>query len=84
MMHGKFLVHQNLRDSVDSWLAQHHLLYRMNLPVSTTQVALITAVMAAMETSPLRYQFPTLHNETFASHETLALQPLGLSAKGAP
>ncbi len=78
------MVYQNLRDSVDSWLSQHHLLYRMHLPITTTQIALITSITTAMETSPLQYQFPTPRDNTLAPHESLSLQQLGLSAKGAP
>lgn len=37
-----------------------------------------------MTTSPLQYQFPSPRDNTLASHELLSLQPLGLSAKGAP
>lgn len=35
-------------------------------------------------TSPLQYQFPSPRDNTLAPHESLSLQPLGLSAKGAP
>ena len=37
-----------------------------------------------MITSPLQYQFPSPRDSTLAPHESLSLQPLGLSAKGAP
>ena len=78
------MVYQNLRDSVDSWLSQHHLLYRMHLPITTTQIALINSITNAMETSPLQYRFPTPCDNTLAPHESLSLQQLGLSARGAP
>ena len=78
------MVYQNLRDSVDSWLGQHHLLYHMHLPITTTQIDLITSITSAMETLPLQYQFPTPRDNTLAPHESLSLQQLGLSARGAP
>jgi hypothetical protein len=37
-----------------------------------------------MTTSPLQYQFPAPRDEGLALHESLSLQPLGLSGKGAP
>ena len=37
-----------------------------------------------MVTSPLHYQFPSPRDSTLAPHESLSLQPLGLSGKGAP
>ena len=37
-----------------------------------------------MSTSPLNYQFPSPRDNTLAPHESLSLQPLGLSGKGAP
>jgi len=55
----------------------------MHLPISTTQIALITSIMTAMETSPLQYQFSTPCDNTLAPHELLPLQQLGLSARGA-
>src|SRR5260221_13038072 len=56
----------------------------MHLPISTSQLTLITSIMTAMETLPLKYQFPTPRDNTLAPHESLSLQQLGLSAKGAP
>jgi hypothetical protein len=56
----------------------------MHLPITTTQIDLITSITSAMETSPLQYQFPTPGDNTLAPHELLSLQQLGLSARGAP
>lgn len=69
---------------MDSWLIQHHLLHRLHLPISTPQTSLITSITTAMTASPLQYQFPSPRDNTLAPHESLSLQPLGLSAKGAP
>ena len=56
----------------------------MNLPTSTSHISLITSITTAMTTSPLQYKFPSPRSEGLAVHETLSLQPLCLSAKGAP
>ena len=44
----------------------------------------MTSISTAMTTSPLQYQFPAPRDEGLALHESLSLQPLGLSGKGAP
>ena len=77
-------MYQNLRDSVDSWLSQHHLLYQYHLPVSTSHQALIEMVITAMKSSPSQYQFPPPRDSHFAMHELLPLQPLGLVSRGIP
>lgn len=77
-------MYQNLRDSVDSWLIEHHLLHRMHLSITTPQISLIEAIITAMKSSPLQYQFPDPRDAALAPHESLPLQPLGLSGKGVP
>jgi len=77
-------VYQNLRDSVDSWLIEHHLLHHMHLSITTPQISLIEAIITAMKSSPLQYQFPDPQDAALAPYELLPLQPLGLSGKGVP
>src|SRR5271155_425003 len=76
-----YILYRFLRDTVDGWLTERHLLYRMEVPLLRTLQDLIGLISRYMEESPLAYQFQAL-SFLIVQHESLPLQLLGLANKG--
>ncbi|KAF8804651.1 hypothetical protein BYT27DRAFT_7213790 [Phlegmacium glaucopus] len=69
--HFQYQLYPELRDSVNLFLQQYHLIYRYNLPLDTTVLMLLGNTSQAMQSSPMH-------------HEATPLMLLGLVARGIP
>ena len=79
-----FILYRFRLESVNDFLAQHGLLYRLDVSASTNIVALIDLVMGRMRASPQEYQWNTQGNATAHAHEALPLLPLSVVNRGIP
>ena len=81
----QYQLYPDLRDSVNLFLQQYHLLYRYNLPLDTTVLMILENVSQSMQSSPKQYIFWSVVPSAFiAAHEATPLMLLGLVARGIP
>lgn len=73
------------RDSFNSTLESHDLIYHYDLPTSTPVTSLIERVANDMQASAAGYQFSSNNSRaSFLSHEVLPLQLLSIVNRGIP
>jgi hypothetical protein len=79
-----FILYRFRLESVNDFLEEHGLLYRLDVVASTNIIALIDLVMGRMRASPQGYQWNTQGNVTTHAHEALPLLPLSVVNRGVP
>jgi hypothetical protein len=72
------------QDTFDAKLEEHHMLYRYEIPISTSVVGLIQRITADMQASPSHYVFAPDTRPAVLPHEALSLHLLQFVNRGMP